>query len=54
MLWSHIIYGHRTASISPKIVQHLFRHRTVLGEVEVLLKIHWRPYMGFVGSLRVK
>jgi len=49
MLWSQIIYGHRTASISPKIVrfygaraaaeknctifEHFLRRRTVPGEV---------------------
>ena len=63
MLWSQIIYGHRTASISPKIVRFYgartapgrrqeesydflscFRHRTVPGEVWVLLKVPRRPY----------
>ena len=56
MLWSQMIYGHRTASISPKIVRfyggrrnrsifyQIFRHRTVPGEVKVLLKIPRRPY----------
>jgi len=50
MLWSLIIYGHRAASILPNTydstaptILQFFWHRTVPGEVKVLLKNLRRP-----------
>ena len=63
MLWSQIIYGHRTAFYLKNIVRfygarpaagrivrffsQLFRHHMVPGKVKLLLKIPRRPYVAF-------